>query len=214
MIPDDALRAAVDAAFAVTGRELAAWPDPHPDRSPLDEEYSRLTDPARWRIVGARADAWIRALVDLGLAVVEAAAEEAWEAPPPTEVTRADRLVPHTDDAPPLVLGRSRLGEVADAGVTLGVGDPATLVTWIPECGCDACDSGSADELEVLDEHILSVVAGTFRRLSKGDRTITVLGGDRWSATGLTRADGIDEILANPTGWSERSGQPWGTAPR
>jgi hypothetical protein len=61
------LLAAVDAAFAVTGRGLIPWPHPHPDRAPLDEEYSRVLDAAKWRIIGARAEAWLVALVDAAL---------------------------------------------------------------------------------------------------------------------------------------------------
>ena len=71
VVAESELLAAVDVAFAVTGRGLTPWPDPHPDRSPLDEEYSRLLDPAKWRIIGARAEAWLVALVDSALAVVE-----------------------------------------------------------------------------------------------------------------------------------------------
>src|SRR4051794_31632987 len=58
------LVAAVDAAFAFTGRGLLRWADPHQARSPRDEKYSRVTNPAKWRIVGARADAWLVALAD------------------------------------------------------------------------------------------------------------------------------------------------------
>ena len=68
VVTEQELRAVVESAFAVTGRGLARWPDPHPDRSPLEEEYSRVSDPAKWRLVGARADAWCRALVETGLA--------------------------------------------------------------------------------------------------------------------------------------------------
>jgi len=50
-----------------------------------------------------------------------------------------------------------------DAGVSLGVGDPAVLVLAAPDCGCDACDSGSQDALDELDEYMLSVVTGSER---------------------------------------------------
>ena len=58
------LIAAVDAAFVETGRGLSGWPDPHPDRRPLEEEYSRVTNPQRWAILAARAEAWFKALTD------------------------------------------------------------------------------------------------------------------------------------------------------
>jgi hypothetical protein len=45
--------------------DLPTWPDPHPERaSPQDEEYSRLTDPGRYRIVHARARTWAAVLED------------------------------------------------------------------------------------------------------------------------------------------------------
>jgi hypothetical protein len=165
------LLAAVDVAFAVTGRGPTPWPDPHPDRSPLDEEYSRLLDPAKWRIIGARAEAWLVALVSTALAVVQRDAAVGWRVEPGMDISRTDRVAPRADGALPLIAARSRLGDVDDAGVTLGAGDPATCVAWFPQCGCDACDNGSQYELDDLDRHILSIVTGTFRRLTKGTPT-------------------------------------------
>jgi Family of unknown function (DUF6226) len=173
VVAESELRAAVEGAFAITGRGLRSWPDPHPDRSPLDEEYSRLLDPAKWRIVGARADAWLMALVDADLAVVERNAAISWNERPGSVVSRADRVIPVASGALPLSVARSRLGDVDDAGVTLGLGDPAVCIDWFPECGCDACDSGSHNELDYFDEHMAVIVAGTFRPLSDDNRTIT-----------------------------------------
>ena len=213
VVTDQELLDAVDEAFAITGHGLAHWPDPHPDRMPRDEEYSRLSDPAKWRIVGARADAWLIALHAAGLAEVERKAPIRWEAPPRAVVSRADRLAPHVADGLPLVAARSHLGPVDDGGVTLGVGDPAVPIAWIPDCGCDACDSGSQDVLDELDEAIVGVVSGAFRRLASGDRVITVIGTDRWSgsSTGSGRfgRGEVARILADPTGWQELSGTPW-----
>ena len=100
-----------------------------------------------------------------------------------------------------------------DGGVTLGVGDPAVSVTWIPDCGCDACDSGSQDVLDELDEAILGIVSGTFRRLWSGDREITVVGTERWRAScgpsGPFARGEVEEILADPAGWREVSGASW-----
>lgn len=210
MVTELELLAAVDAAFAVTGRGLAPWPNPHPHRSPLDEEYSRLADPAKWRILGARADAWIAAAADLDLATVERRAEVRWRARPGTVIGRIDRVTPLAPGALPLVFARSQLGTVDDAGVTLGVGDPAICVAWFPDCGCDACDSGSQDELDDLDAHVLSVVSGTFRRLFSGDREITMIGEGRRSASGMpTRGSSVDAVLADPTGWDDVTGTSW-----
>lgn len=203
------LLAAVDAAFADTGRGLTPWADPHPNRSPRDEEYSRVSDPFKWRIIGARADAWAIALVDAGLAHVERNAAVRWHAAPLTELTRIDLVVPNAAGALPLVLARSRFGDVDDAGVTIGAGDPALCVAWVPDCGCDACDSGSQNELDHLDDQFLGIVTGAFRRLSKGDRTITLMAAGSRSSPGNFRRGEVDEILADPTGWHDTSGTSW-----
>ncbi len=208
VVAEHELLAAVDAAFEATGRGMASWADPHPDRSPLAEEYSRLTDPSKWRIIGARADAWVVALVDARLAKVERSTEIRWRTLPGTVVSRTDRVVPRAAGALPLVVARSRLGAVGDAGVTLGVGDPAVCVTWLPQCGCDACDSGSQDVLDELDVNMLGIVSGAFRRLSSGDREITVIGDRRWSASGLSHHD-VNRVLADATGWDEVAGASW-----
>jgi hypothetical protein len=204
-----ALLDAVDAAFAITGRGLTRWPDPHPDRSPLDEEYSRLTDATKWRIVGARADAWLMAFVEVGLADVEPNAQVEWTVPLTTKVSQTDRAVPHAAGTLPLIVARSRIENVDGAGVTLGAGDPAVCVVSIPDCGCDACDSGSQDVLDNVDEYMLAVVSGTFRRLRSGDREITIIGSDRWSASGTFGRGEVEAILADPVGWHEVSGTSW-----
>jgi hypothetical protein len=199
----------VDKAFAVTGRRLSPWPDPHPDRNPSDDEYSRITDAAKWRIVGARAEAWLRALGEANLAQVERDTTVQWTTEPRTRVSRTDRAVPHRRGAVPLVVARSTFGDVPDAGVTLGVGDPAVCVSWLPECGCDACDSGSQNELDELDRIILGVVSGTFRRLELGNRLITQFDDDGWSASGSFGRREVEAVLANPKGWHEISGASW-----
>jgi hypothetical protein len=203
------LLAGVDAAFEVTRDGLVLWPDPHPGGSPLDEEYSRVTNPPKWRIIGARADAWLMALVDAGVAAVERDTTVHWKALPGTVISRTDRVVPHAAGALPLVVARSQIEDVPDAGVTLGVGDPAVCVTWVPYCGCDACDSGAQYELDQLDTHIRGVISGVFRRLSMGDREITVIGEGSWNASGLAPSSDITAILAQPTGWDEISGPSW-----
>lgn len=208
MATESELLAAAEAAFEVTGRGFRSWPDPHPGlRAPRDDEYSRVTDPHKWRIVGARAEAWLVALTEARLAVVERDAAVRWQAPPGTVVAGADRLVPRVDGALPLVVARSRIADVTDAGVTLGAGDPAVCVTFIPDCGCDACDSGSQDVLDELDRGVLDVVLGGFRRLSRDDSVITV-GRVGWSASGTTSRD-VRRVLAEPRGWDEVSGASW-----
>ena len=155
----------VDAAFDVHARGLQQWDDPHPDRSPLDEEYSRVVDPAKWRIIGARVDAWIDAIVSVGVATVERDAAVEWIDAPHTDVHRTDRIVPVRAGSLPIVVARSRIKGVDDAGVTIGAGNPAVQIETIPDCGCDACDSGSRDVLDQVDRSIGAVVTGQFRHL-------------------------------------------------
>ncbi len=113
-----------------------------------------MSDPTKWRIVGARADSWLTALDKTELAAVEATGHVDWRLPPKTVLSRCTCVTPYVSTALPLIVARSRLGTVDDAGVTLGVGHPAVCVGWIPDCGCDACDSGSQDVLDELDRYI------------------------------------------------------------
>lgn len=104
------LVAAVDAAFVETGRGLSGWPDPHPDRSPLDEEYSRVTNSQRWKILIARVEAWFAALAAAGLAETEEAFV-VWREPPRVTVSRTFQAVPQAPDALPLVVAWKRFEE-------------------------------------------------------------------------------------------------------
>jgi hypothetical protein len=65
-----ALLAEVDRAFQVSGADTPGWPDPHPDRSPAEDEYSRCSNPGKYRILDTRIEAWAQVL-SRGLATVE-----------------------------------------------------------------------------------------------------------------------------------------------
>lgn len=203
------LKSAVEGAFAMTGRGLARWPDPHTGRAPSDDEYSRVTDADKWRLVGARADAWLLVLDDANLAHVERDATVQWAEEPGTRISKADRVVPRRREAVPMVIARSAIGDVHDAGVTFGVGDPAVCVAWLPNCGCDACDSGSQNELDKVDRILVGVVSGAFRRLTSGGREITQFDGNGWSASGSFGRRELDAVLSNPEGWQVISGAAW-----
>jgi hypothetical protein len=156
------LRAAVAEAFVTTGATTPPWPDPHPDlRSPREEEYSRCLDPAKYRIVAARVEAWVQTLTGLGLAVVEETPDPkaGWQDPPRVKVDRAIWLRQVRAGAIPLLVGFRALDGAPDAIVTVGVGEPAVQLTRLPFCGCDACDDGSDYLLRELDKHILAVVS-------------------------------------------------------
>jgi Family of unknown function (DUF6226) len=172
-------------------------PAPRPHDG-ADEAYSRLTDAAKWRILAARTDAWLRALVDAGLATLEPDPRPNWTTQPAPLIDYAERVVPVVAGALELVVAHSRIGDVVDAGIVLGVGNPAECIALVPDCGCDACDSGSANELDYLDVYMNGVVTGAFRRLSDGVRTITVIGDDVRATSGFEprSPDEVDAVLA------------------
>jgi Family of unknown function (DUF6226) len=195
----------VEREFARLAQGLEGWPDPHPDRQPDDSEYSRVTDAKRYRIVGARADAWAAGVVQLGLAVTHDRVE--WADPPQTHLRQAYVLAPKATGALPLVIARHQLGDCEDAGLTLGAGSPTVVIDFVPDCGCDACDSGSGDLLATVDRCFSAVITGRYRRLSKGDRVITDDGDSR--STSYIDWRRSDAVLAHPKGWDELSGSSW-----
>ncbi len=219
VLVDRAFDAALERAFAVTARDLVQWPNPNPGADPPDEAYSRLSEPERWRIIGARADAWMLALFETGRADTERGVDQAvaWASPPGPFVVRTDVVRPRTDAAIELAVGRTRFGEVEGAGLVVGVGLPAIDIDLFPDCGYDACDWGSQPELDRLDELMASVVTGAFRHVVRGPHRITVRmdGARSWGSQGpwhLTSQQ-VDAILAAPeppTGWREWRGERWG----
>lgn len=136
------LRARVEAAYAVL--DLPSWPDPWPDRKPPDEAYSRETDPERYRIVGARARTWATVLQEaLGVVVED------------VDPAGSLRVVSPRPGALPLLL----VSEDPTV-VRVSLADPEWPLDLVPDCGCDACDSGSASFLATLDDIVAEVVQG------------------------------------------------------
>ena len=160
------LQAQVAAGYDRLG--MPSWPNPHPGMTqPRDEEYSRLTDPERYRIVHARARVWAETLGDLPGVEVEALAP----ASPDDEgdarrYDRGVRLVSPLPDRLPLLLlehdGRWPGLERSPAVLHISVVRPEIGLAMVPDCGCDACDLGSDDLLDVIDETIGHVVDGPF----------------------------------------------------
>ena len=191
----DTLRAAVDAAFEQDPASTAAWPDPHPDHEPDPQEYSRCLDPAKYRILTARAHAWTRVLTEAGLATLEpidlTREDDTRRDGPPSGIApvRAHRLRPHQQNAVPLVLSFRGFDGPDDNLVTISAGQPAVPLATVPACGCDACDDGSEHLLTELDEHVLGVVTGDFVHVSTP--RLTAFGDSRgWQANA---ADGSDD---------------------
>ena len=175
--------AAVDRHFAVTGSGLLPWPNPRPTgEEPSEEEYSRVLDPDKYRLLGARFEAWARALADSG-AATRVEGDSAWLERPSVHPSRAERLLPTRPGCLPLTVLHTRIETCAEAALVLGVGEPAVEVARLPDCGCDACDDGSQPLLDALDDWLWHVVSGAFTRVAGGCRWVmsTEQG---WSAEG------------------------------
>ena len=194
----ETLSGAVDDAFATTGASTPPWPDPHAaDREPAQEEYSRCLDPGKYRILKARADAWVQVLTSTGLATVERLADPAavWRDRVAERLETAVRLRPSRAGAVPLLLGLRSLDDVADAIVVLGAGDPAVLLTRLPFCGCDACDDGSEMLLRELDEHVAAVVSGALVHVASGEDMAMTTGSGRTATGRFTRRGRAERAL-------------------
>lgn len=187
-------------AVSFEGLDLPSWPDPRPDRaSPREEEYSRVTDPARYRIVHARAQVWAAVLVN----AVGASAERLTPPSAPGDdrfgaFERGVRLVPDRPGALPLVLLERNVateaGGATYAVLEIGVARPDVVVETHPDCGCDSCDSGSSDLLDAIDATIDAVVGGPY----------VVLRGKTWLArwhpeggevSGKGQGPGFQEVM-------------------
>jgi hypothetical protein len=147
--------------------DLPSWPDPHPGSvSPRAEEYSRVTSPERYQVVHARAGVWAAVLEDtLGVRSESLTPAPAAGGARP-EFDRGVRLVPPGPGTLPLLLLErdvpTQQGDATLAVLHIGVARPDVVVEVQPDCGCDACDSGSTDLLEAVDATIRHVVGGPF----------------------------------------------------
>lgn len=167
----------VEESFAEVSADLTEWADPHYDpsapghrRDSEEEEYSRCPEPEKYNIALARAEAWVTVLTGLGWADVttvtggvdEPGSGIEWALPPWSHQAHGTLTVLHptAEQAVPLVFWSIDADEFA-ANVSVCAGDPAVFLDQIPDCGCDACDSGSEDLLRVIDEMALAVVGGS-----------------------------------------------------
>ena len=147
--------------------DLPTWPAPHPDGAPpREEEYSRVTDPQRYRIAGARARVWAEVLAEAGAVVVPDPVrgiplDEAGRADLAVPVDRALRVAPPAgvDGASPWWLLETDVPQDDDGGVLpvirVAVGAPGQVHAVLPDCGCDACDPGSDELLEAVDQAVV-----------------------------------------------------------
>ncbi|MFI7385469.1 DUF6226 family protein [Streptomyces sp. NPDC049813] len=175
----------VDEAFAVTGAGTPPWPDPHPDGEVRDEEYTRCSRPEKYRILDARAQAWTHVLCGRGLAEAQTPADPAalWRPSADRTLDGAVRLRPVRAGAVPLVFGSAAVDGVPRTVLVLGVGEPASVLETLPDCGCDACDDGSERLVEAVDDLVSAVISGAFVHIDAGEGREIVATGDTWSAS-------------------------------
>lgn len=212
----ETLRRSLAEAFAVTSAMNPPWPDPHPDmQDPLEEEYSRCLDPGKYRILGARLDAWVQALTGLGLGTAHEvqAIDQAWRDGPVDDVDRVIWVRPVRTGAIPLLVGFQQFDGVANAAVVVGAGEPAVLLLSQPACGCDACDDGSDYLLGELDEHVLAVVTGDLVHVAAKNGTIVATGSGCSANGSLAGFRDFQHLLSQARAGQSRHrvvhGDPW-----
>jgi hypothetical protein len=106
------------------------------------------------------------------------------------------RWEPTAAGALPLTLGFRGVDGVAEVVVDIGVGEPPVWIAVLPECGCDACDDGSARLLTELDDVVEHVVAGHLVHVDTGDGHVQTTA-NGWSASNLPDAE---QVLAAARG--------------
>lgn len=168
MVGVDELRARVEQRWAAG--EHPAWPPPRAgDEPPRDEEYSRCTDPGRYRVVHERGRLWAEVLGELPGVTVEETGPggiPTLAGDPPLTPTPYERGLRVRCDRPgtlPLLLLERSVpqGDGQDQAVLhVCVGDPRAGLTSQPGCGCDACDDGSEAMLGAIDDQVLVAVGG------------------------------------------------------
>jgi hypothetical protein len=208
----DALLLDVDQAFETTGADTPGWSDPHLGHSPRDEEYSRVADVGKYRILDARLDAWTQVLAEAGLAETRDVPAAPWvDAPrPPSELLRVRQIEPARPGGLALLFATT-LVDGAPFGLDVGIardGDRPVFVELVPTCGCDACDHGSADLLDVLDSWVLTVACGGVVHARRGadSATRTVQG---WSTSAGAAESWLDASSTPPIGVERWAGLPW-----
>ncbi len=209
-----ALLPAVDAAYARRRGDLADWPNPRPGGEPaLEEEYSRVLHPDRYRLLGVRADAWVEAVVAAGLGTSTPVPpdELTWAGDPHLRPTRAT-VLRGRDGTAPVVVAWAPMDDADDAFVLVAVGEPTHVLDRQPDCGCDACDTGSADLLSTVDDAFLLALGGGVYVVHEGDRVVTrALNG--WGATGVFAPGEEQRWLADAAAGRRTTGvvqgEPW-----
>ncbi|WP_374455848.1 DUF6226 family protein [Nocardioides sp.] len=205
-----ALLPAVDDAFARLRGDLADWPDPHPGGSPpLEEEYSRETEPERYRLLAVRSDAWIEAITAAGLGTAEQVdpGTVEWMAEQHLAASRVT-VVRGAPGTQPVVVGLFS----DETFVQVGVGEPVEVLERQPYCGCDACDDGSAALLAAVDDAFLLVLSGGVYVVRERGRFVR-RSLDGWNGSGSFTGGEAEQWLADAAAGRRTdgvvAGEPW-----
>ena len=89
------------------------------------------------------------------------------------------------------------------------MGEPAEVLESQPDCGCDACDTGSADLLETVDSAFILALDGGVYVVREGERVVrrTL---DGCSSSGVSDAERwLDEAAAGRRTEGVVAGEPW-----
>jgi len=208
----DALVVDVERAFEVAGPSTPGWEDPHPDRDPPPEKYSQCSDPGKYAIIHARVAAWVQVLADRNMATATEVAPQPWldALRPPELLARTLCLLPRVPGGITLVLASTLVdGQVFGLDVGLSKQGRTVVVDTVPDCGCDACDSGSADLLRTVDGWVLTAARGGVLHARRGASNITRTL-DGWKGTGSHPEESwLDGSLPNPPGVERWAGSAW-----
>jgi len=186
------------------------WNDPHEHSDVGDEEYSRVTAPERYALVGARAMAWIDTLDNLQLATAQDADVPSWAHDPAN--ARSVLLTPSKTNALPVLVVLATMERIEDAVVTLAVGQPPVSIGMEPFCGCDACDSGSDHLLTSIDDMFTAIVDGSLL-YAEGNGWTLIVGVNGWSGSGSQDFEALIDRARSGTSIGHRmiTGAPWFT---
>ncbi|MGO3152313.1 MAG: DUF6226 family protein [Galactobacter sp.] len=167
----------VEEAFAETGAGTPHWESPREEVIP-EAWYERVTRPERYEILWARAAAWEQVIMEHEWAqrAEQNVDELVWAEEKPFAKRPVVILEPLQPGGGVLALARTgtSTGDVTP-GVFVATGHPLMAPLGIvPDCGCDACDGGSAELIEDLDQSIIPILDGSLVADLKTERRKSV----------------------------------------
>jgi Glyoxalase-like domain/Family of unknown function (DUF6226) len=178
----------------------------------VEAAFSRL-DPDLYRLVGARADAWVEAIVAAGLGTATPVPPDGltWAGDQYLRPTRAS-VLRGGDGTLPIVVAWAPIGRAEDALVLIGVGEPTHLLDRQPGLGFDMWDTGSADLLDAVDDAFVLALSGGVHVVREGQRVVTRALDGRRSTGVFERGEEqrwLDDAAAGRRTEGVVRGEPW-----